>query len=100
MLGVTIIIPVIPSLFFEGNTSFFDPSFPEDTRSLLYGFLISCYPMMQFFGAPILGSLSDRYGRKPILQFSILGSIIGYLLFGYAILIKNIYLLFLSLIHI
>ena len=94
MLGVTIIIPVIPSLFFEGNTAFFDPSFPEDSRSLLYGFLIACYPIMQFFGAPILGSLSDRFGRKPVLQISIVGSIIGYLLFGYAIVIKNIYLLF------
>ncbi len=94
MLGITIIIPVIPSLFFEGNTSFFEPSFPEDARSLLYGFLISCYPLMQFFGAPILGALSDRHGRKPVLQISIIGSVIGYLLFGYAIVIKNIYLLF------
>lgn len=94
MLGVTIIIPVIPALFFEGNSTFFDPSFSENNRSLLYGLLLSCYPLMQFFGAPILGALSDRHGRKPILRISILGSIIGYLLFGYAIIIKNIYLLF------
>lgn len=96
MLGITIIIPVIPALFFEGNSTFFDLSVSEDTRSLLYGLLIACYPLMQFFGAPILGSLSDRYGRKPVLQISILGSIIGYLLFGYAIIIKNIYLLFIA----
>jgi len=96
MLGITIIIPVIPAIFFEGNTTFFDPGFPEDTRSLLYGFLLACYPIMQFFGAPILGALSDRYGRKPILQISVFGSIVGYSLFAYAIVISNIYLLFIA----
>ena len=39
---------------------------------------------MQFIFSPILGGLSDRYGRRPILFFSIIGSAIGYLLIGFA----------------
>jgi DHA1 family tetracycline resistance protein-like MFS transporter len=96
MLGVGIIIPVIPAIFFNADSSFFDPGVSNGTRSILYGFLLACYPMLQFFGAPILGSLSDRYGRKPILSLALVGTMIGYLLFAYAILRQDIYLLFFS----
>jgi len=96
MLGVSIIIPVIPALFFEEQSGFFDPAFPQDSRSILYGFLIAAYPIMQFFGAPLLGALSDRYGRKPMLSLSLLGTLLGYLLFGLAINNELLWLLFAS----
>lgn len=96
MLGVTIVIPVIPALFFEPDSLFFDVGFSMDNRSIMYGFLVAAYPIMQFFGAPILGTLSDRYGRKPVLTFSLVGTLIGYLLFGYAIISHNVWLLFIS----
>lgn len=96
MLGIGIIIPVLPALFVSLDTSFLpvDTSFTQ--RSLLYGYLIAIYPLMQFFGAPVLGALSDRHGRKPMLMISLTGTLIGYLLFGWAILLKNLPLLFLS----
>ncbi|MFN7118684.1 MAG: MFS transporter [Saprospiraceae bacterium] len=96
LLGIGIIIPVIPALFFEAGSDFFSPDFPQAQRSILYGFLIATYPILQFFGAPILGSLSDRYGRKPMLLLSLVGTMIGYLLFALAILNKDIWLLFIS----
>jgi DHA1 family tetracycline resistance protein-like MFS transporter len=65
-------------------------------RSILYGYLTAIYPAFQFFGAPMLGALSDRFGRKPMLQMSLLGTLLGYLLFGWAILLKNLPLLFFS----
>jgi DHA1 family tetracycline resistance protein-like MFS transporter len=46
--------------------------------------LFSIYSWMQFFFSPILGRLSDRYGRRPILFISILGSAVGYFVVGYA----------------
>ncbi|MBU6343622.1 MAG: MFS transporter [Bacteroidetes bacterium] len=96
MLGVGIIIPVLPALFMSPETSLLPPDTPHFDRSVLYGYLMAIYPAFQFFGAPILGALSDRYGRKPLLQFSLLGTLLGYLLFGWAILLKNLPLLFFS----
>lgn len=96
MLGVGIIIPVIPVLFFEGNSQILPPDASETYRSVLYGLLLASYPAMQFFGAPMLGSLSDRYGRKPVLVVSLIGTLIGYSLFGLAILQENLVLLFIS----
>ncbi|MEZ5030224.1 MAG: MFS transporter [Saprospiraceae bacterium] len=96
MLGVGIIIPVLPALFFEQESMIFSPDVTFQTRSLLYGLLLASYPFMQFFGAPILGTLSDRHGRKPLLQISLAGTFLGYLVFGYAVASQNIPLLFIS----
>jgi len=94
MLGLSVIIPVIPALFFDPDTQFFAAEVSQSTRSIMYGFIIAIFPLMQFFGAPILGAYSDRFGRRPMLQWSLVGALIGYLLFAYAISIQNIYLLF------
>lgn len=51
---------------------------------------------MQFFGAPLLGTLADRFGRKKILWISLFGTWLGYLLFIIGILTQNIYLLFIG----
>jgi DHA1 family tetracycline resistance protein-like MFS transporter len=51
---------------------------------------------MQFLATPILGQLSDRFGRKPILGFSLGGTAFGYVLFAIGILTKNIPLLFIG----
>ena len=96
MLGVGIIIPVLPALFFDPQSMAFAVDQSHEYRSFLYGLLLASYPFMQFFGAPILGTLSDRFGRKPMLQLSLVGTMIGYLLFGIAILTKNLELLFFS----
>jgi DHA1 family tetracycline resistance protein-like MFS transporter len=45
--------------------------------------LFSVYSICQFIGAPILGMLSDRFGRRPVLGFSQIGSVIGFVLMGY-----------------
>jgi DHA1 family tetracycline resistance protein-like MFS transporter len=82
LLGVTIIIPLMPLY----ATSF-------SAAPLMIGFLGATYPMMQFIGAPILGRLSDRFGRKPILLISQLGTLAGFLILGLA---TNLWMLFLS----
>jgi multidrug resistance protein len=50
----------------------------------MVGMLLSVYSLMQLLFAPILGRLSDRYGRRPVLLYSLTGSLVGYLLFGLA----------------
>jgi MFS transporter, DHA1 family, tetracycline resistance protein len=96
MLGVGIVIPVLPALFFDADSMVFATGASHARRSMYYGLLLAAYPFMQFFGAPVLGALSDRYGRKPVLQLSLAGTLIGYLLFGTAILTENLWLLFFS----
>ena len=82
LMGLSIIIPLLPLFAARfGATPF------------LIGILQAAYPTMQFVGTPILGGLSDRYGRKPILLFSQLGTLAGFVLLGFA---NTLPLLFLS----
>lgn len=82
LLGLTIIIPLLP---------LYATSFGADP--LVIGLLGAAYPILQFLGAPILGRLSDRYGRKPILIISQFGTLIGFLVLGFA---TSLWMLFLA----
>jgi len=73
LVGFGIVIPILP-LYGER----FQPS------GLTLGLLMASYSAMQFVFAPILGRLSDRVGRRPVLLISLFGSVVGYLLFGFA----------------
>jgi DHA1 family tetracycline resistance protein-like MFS transporter len=73
LLGLTIIIPLMPLY----ATTF-------GASPLVIGLLGATYPIMQFIGAPILGRLSDQYGRKPILLISQFGTFIGFIMLGLA----------------
>lgn len=91
VLGVGILIPVLPQLIFS---IFIPAGFTRNESLIMLGWLTAIYPLMQFFSTPILGQLSDRYGRRKILGFSLAGTAIGYALFAIAIITKNIPLLF------
>lgn len=98
LLGVGIIIPILAPLFLNPMHGLLGPEYTATilTRTVLLGFLTAAYPLAQFFGAPILGALSDRFGRRKILLISQGGSLIGYVLFAIGIITKNIPLLFAS----
>jgi len=73
LLGLTIIIPLLPLY----ATAF-------GANAFMIGLLGATYPLMQFIGAPILGRLSDQYGRKPVLVVSQIGTLIGFIVLGLA----------------
>jgi len=76
--GLGIIIPVLPKLIEElihGNIS---------EASAIGGWLTATYALMQFVFSPILGGLSDKYGRRPILLISLFGFGLDYLFLSYA----------------
>ncbi|MDQ3021215.1 MAG: MFS transporter [Bacteroidota bacterium] len=70
LLGFGIIIPLLPS--FSVNELHISES--------MIGLIAGIFSLMQFLFTPVWGSLSDRYGRKPILVMSLFGSVISYLL--------------------
>ena len=78
VIGFGIIIPVLPTLIESLNGS----GLSEASR--IGGWLIFSYSFMQFFFAPLLGSLSDRFGRKPILLIALFGLGLDYFLHAYA----------------
>ncbi len=78
ILGIGLIIPVLPKLiesFTESNI---------ESASSIYGIMVAVYALMQFIFAPILGSLSDRYGRRPVILISLFGAGLDYLLLAFA----------------
>ncbi|MEO6452636.1 MAG: MFS transporter, partial [Ginsengibacter sp.] len=76
--GLGIIIPVLPKLIEElihGNIS---------TAAKYGGWLTFAYAFMQFLFSPVLGNLSDKFGRRPVLLFSLLGFGIDYVFLSFA----------------
>ncbi len=98
LLGVGILIPVIPQLL--GNPASPQYLLPDSLTTqegyVLFGFLLAMYPLAQFFSTPILGQLSDRIGRRPVLVVSMAGTAIGYAIFALGIHLASIPLLFAS----
>lgn len=82
LMGLTILIPIL---------SYYAIAF--DASPTTVGLLAATYPLMQFIGGPILGSLSDRFGRKPVLAVAQLGTFLSLLLLGFA---NSLWMLFLA----
>ena len=64
---------------------FLPPDASTGARTTTVGLLLAAYPVGQFFGSPVLGALSDRYGRKPVLLASLATAVICYGLVAYAV---------------
>ncbi|MEL6131964.1 MAG: MFS transporter, partial [Bacteroidota bacterium] len=95
LLGFSLVIPVLGPLLIDG-TYVLDASYDADTRNLIYGLLSGIFPLFQFFGSSILGSLSDKYGRKPILLISLVISFVGYVTFTLGVYLGDLILMFIG----
>lgn len=73
LLGFSIILPLLP---------FYAETFNATPTQV--GLLVASYAAAQLVGAPVLGRMSDRFGRKPVLIISLTGTFIGFLMLGFA----------------
>ena len=73
LLGFSLILPLLP---------YYAETF--HANAFVTGLLVASYAIAQLIGAPLLGRMSDRYGRRPILLASIFGTFLGFLLLGIA----------------
>jgi MFS transporter, DHA1 family, tetracycline resistance protein len=99
LVGFAILIPVFPLLIDPRPDAPFRVtplSWSPTTGLIMLGWLQAVYPLFIFIAAPILGQLSDRVGRRPVLALSIAGTAIGYVIFAIGIATKNIPLLFIG----
>jgi len=81
----------IPMLIHD--TGFFDKSVPASTRAIYGGILLALYPFGQFIGSPVIGSFADRFGRKRVLNITLVFTIIFYIVIAHAIDIRHLWLL-------
>ena len=84
LVGFGIVIPVLP--FYAEGTAF-------NATPRMVGLLFASYSVMQLIFSPVLGGLSDKYGRRPVLLISIIGTGIGFLILGLA---KTLVMLFIG----
>ncbi|HZH31408.1 MAG TPA: MFS transporter [Pyrinomonadaceae bacterium] len=84
LVGFGIVIPVLP--YYVEGTKF-------DATPRTVGILFASYSVMQLIFSPILGRLSDRYGRRPVLFLSLLGTSLGFFIIGFA---TTLWMLFLG----
>ena len=73
-IGFSIVLPLLPFLIGK--------YLPSNQVAFGMSALMSVFAVCSFFSAPVFGALSDRYGRKGLLLISLVGSVIGYILFG------------------
>lgn len=97
MIGVGMIFPILPAIFTDASSPYFMlEGFTSDMQFFLAGALTALFSAVQFIVAPVMGELSDVYGRKKLLAFGIAIFAFSQLVFGFAIAIMSLPLLFLS----
>ncbi len=79
-MGLGLLFPILNALIISPNSSFIAQSTSEATRNIYFGATISIFMICWFFGAAVLGDLSDTIGRKKSLLICLIGTFIGYAL--------------------
>ncbi|MEI8308600.1 MAG: MFS transporter [Chloroflexales bacterium] len=82
LLGVGIVVPLLP--YYLKIIEHADASWLSSSRAMLVGALAASFSLFQFIFSPVLGALSDRFGRRPVLLISLTGTGISYIVFGLA----------------
>jgi MFS family permease len=84
-VGYSLMITVFTPMIMSNHDLLLWADEPMSRRVILLGILLCLYPLGQFAGSPVLGALSDRFGRKPVLMISLCFTTGCYALIGIAL---------------
>lgn len=96
VMGIVLVLPVLTVLMLQPENNMVPASASPLIRDFLYGFSIALYPLFMFFSTPILGDLSDKFGRKKILMFCLAGTVISYLVSVVGIITNSLFIFLFS----
>ena len=96
LMGAFLVFPILPKLFISDHSRFLGAGISLEKREFYYSLSMLLWSVGTFFGAPLLGSLSDDIGRKRVLVLCLFATTISYLLGGISVLFGSIVLFFLS----
>ena len=96
-IGFSLPLPILPEMFLDSDRAILPSAMSLATKTILLGLMLTAFPLGQFFGSPFLGRFSDHFGRKRVIQYSLMGSTIGYLVTSYGVWSHSLWILFLGL---
>ncbi len=97
MIGIGMLIPVLPIIFTDPSSpAFILQGYSVSAQYAMAGLLTALFGLMQFISAPLLGELSDVYGRKKLLTLGVGILALSQLLFGFGIETGSLFILFVS----
>lgn len=96
-LGYSMMITLFTPMFMYAQGGIISPDSSTEYRIFMLGIILAIFPLAQFFSSPILGTLSDHFGRKPILLITMCFAPICYGLIAISLIIPSISLLMVSL---
>lgn len=95
-MGSGLFFPLLAPIILDPVNGILHTSTSYAMRQLDYGLSLSMFPLMMFISAPILGDLSDQYGRKKVLIISLIGTVFGYFLSALGVITQHFGLLLLG----
>ena len=88
-MGLGLVFPIMNGLIFDPQSNFLSgESITPTMHNVIYGAIVSIFMLCWFFGAAVLGDLSDKIGRKKSLLICLMGTFLGYLLSAFAVVIR------------
>ncbi|MGC1879070.1 MAG: MFS transporter [Rhabdochlamydiaceae bacterium] len=93
-LGYAMVFVLFPPLLLNPQYGFLSSHPSLVAKLITMGALYAAFPIAQLIGAPLIGELADRYGRKRLFFITVVGTILGYFLTGLMLEAKNIFLIF------
>ncbi len=95
-IGWGVVLTIFAPLLFDSSNQILPSDTSHATRNVLLGFLLSSYAVMQFFSTPVIGALSDHWGRKRVLEGTIFMAMVTFVLSAVAIGMHSLILLFIA----